>query len=145
MSRYRFFLCLLSAAIALSCDLNNFAPAIPLHPPLGLTLSSSNSRIIASFWAMNDEEFFSGYNVYMGRNHTQASNRTDFVPNSTGGLPSFPFGKNEEVQRRTCVIEHDPTGASLTPGTLWYITVSAWDYRYSTNSALGEILSIQVE
>jgi len=147
MPRYRFFpvLCLLATGIMASCDLNNFAPATPLHPPLGLTLSSSNSQIIASFWAFNDEEFFAGYNVYMGTNHASASNRTDVLRNSSGGLPSFPFGKSSELQRRTCIIASDPAGASLAPGSTWYVTVSAWDFRYSTNSALGEILPIQVQ
>jgi len=133
------------ALVVLSCNLNNFAPATPLHPPLGLTLVSSNSTIFASFWAFNDEEFFSGYNVYMGSTHASASNRTDVLPNSSGGVPSFPFGKSSELQRRICIITTDPSGAVLTPGATWYLTVSAWDYRYSTNSALGEILPVQVQ
>ena len=81
----------------------------------------------------------------MGTNHASASNRTDVLPNTSGGLPSFPFGKSSELQRRTCIITSDPAGASLAPGSTWYITVSAWDFRYSTNSALGEILPIQVQ
>jgi len=98
------------ALVVLSCNLNNFAPATPLHPPLGLTLVSSNSTIVASFWAFNDEEFFSGYNVYMGSTHASASNRTDVLPNSSGGVPSFPFGKSSELQRRICIITTDPSG-----------------------------------
>ena len=106
MFRKMFLFCVLVPAattVLLSCNLNNFAPATPLHPPLGLTLVSSNSTIIASFWAFNDEEFFSGYNVYMGSTHASATTGRTYSPTVRVDC-RFPFGKSSELQRRICFI-----------------------------------------
>jgi hypothetical protein len=47
------------------CGIEGFEPIVDLKPPLGLEVKIIDSEIYLQFWGLNDEEFFSGYNIYV--------------------------------------------------------------------------------
>lgn len=48
-----------------SCGIEGFEPIIELKPPLALTAKMYSNKIRLEFWGANDEEYFSGYDVYV--------------------------------------------------------------------------------
>jgi len=138
---------LFALAVFFACDIGSFPAATPLHPPLGLALESTNQgEIQMEFWAFNDEEAFSGYNIYMAQNEAdvQARETNNCLRNNIGAFPSIREGRSSDVQLRKYSLDRSPSGALLQSGETWYITVSSYDGYTATDSLLGEIKSVLV-
>jgi len=49
-----------------ACGIESFEDNLSLNAPLGLTATTNDSgNIVLSFWALNDEPYFEGYNIYI--------------------------------------------------------------------------------
>jgi hypothetical protein len=151
ISRYRILAVLFVFFLILgifSCDFGTFPASTPLHPPLGLVLTSTNAgTILVQFWAFNNEEAFAGYNIFMGSSEAAARDRddADCLKNINGSLPSINPGRSDDVRLHEINVTNDPSGSLLTSGATWYVTVSAYDGFNYTNSYLGEVKSIAVQ
>jgi hypothetical protein len=130
-----------------ACDIGTFPANTPLHPPLGLTLISSNQgEIYVEFWAFNNEEAFAGFNIYMAQSESEVSNRlaANCLTNYLGGFPSMRNARFSDVDLVKYTLRDGPSAAPLASGSVWYITVSAYDGYSGTDSRLGEIKPVTV-
>lgn len=60
--------------IAGACGIEGIQSVIRLNSPLGVKLESvsNNTAIKVTFWGLNDEDFFSGYDIYIAANTSAA-------------------------------------------------------------------------
>ncbi len=133
---------ILSLFLLFSCDLENYETTGALHPPLGLTLVSSNLTVYASFWALNDESYFTGYNVFIGNSETEVSNLSYPLSNSVGQLPSYYTPSFSEAKAITITISNQHDGSAFSGSSTFYFGISAYDNIEADNSHLSEIVSV---
>jgi len=135
---------ILSLITFFSCDLENFDTTGSLHPPLGLTLASSNNTVYASFWALNDEVYFTGYNVFIGDSETDVSNLSFPLSNSVGQLPFYSTSAFTYAKQITVAISNKHDGSALSGGATYFFGITAYDNIEADNSHLSEIVSVVV-
>jgi hypothetical protein len=145
MCRY-LMLSLLCPLALLACGIEGFESLNDLHPPLALTASSSNSMIILSFLSFNDEEYFSGYNVFIGLDETEVLDRKTPLRNEkTETLPTFPYPAAAEARRITLAISKNTNGQPFAIGAEYYVGVTAYNSRYLTNSRSSNVTNVMIE
>jgi len=135
-----------------ACDIGSFPAATPLHPPLGLVVDSVNpGEIYIEFWAFNDEDAFAGYNIYMAQTSNLAAGRgtNECLTNKNGDFPSLGSAdgvlRSSDVEQRKFTLRKGPRAAPLASNSVWYITVSSYDWYTKTDSRLGEIKPVTVK
>jgi hypothetical protein len=138
----------------LACDLGSFPSTAPLHPPLGLELSSPEAgKIQIAFWGFNNEEVFAGYNIYMAQDESVFSREPGTqvdeehrIPGNITAVPSRSEPRFDSVRQFTYLIEQDPAENPLNPADTWYITVLAYDgFSHRDGSRVAEILPIAAD
>lgn len=74
------FICLLPVCL-LACGIEGFESLADPHPPMSLHAFSRTNAIILRFLSFNDENNFSGFNVYIGDSKQMVINKTWIVTN----------------------------------------------------------------
>ena len=130
---------LILIALLAACDLENIEPVTGPHAPLGLNVSSSNSTVYLHFWALNDEDYFAGYNVFLAQEE-EAVAESPHPDND----PFEAHQRFTSARKFTLSVETDNEGSALQTGDTWYFAVTAYDSFYEENSRPSEIRSITV-
>lgn len=55
----------LTAIVLTSCGIEGYEPIVELKPPLALNATIVSNKIHLEFWGLNDEDYFSGFQVYV--------------------------------------------------------------------------------
>ena len=130
----------MSAFFMLSCGLESFNSYDALNSPLGLTVSSSNKNLYLQFTAVNAEEFFNGFNVFVGKDETEVRDQKYILKNeSTDGLPFHPYTPFTNSQVINMVVTKNTDGNNFPVGLTNYIGVTAYDSQNKTNSRTSNV------
>lgn len=123
-----------------ACQVEDFIPSEVMDSPHIHAISSSNSQIFITVYSANMEEYFSGFNVYMGQDVTEVTNMLyPWTNNTQNPLPTFPTTTKPTAGHRTNIIitlSSDYSWTPFAPGATWYIGVTAYDSQYQNNSPL---------
>lgn len=127
------FLLLGMLLLVSSCSLDNFSPAGTLSPPMVLRLSITNgSQIAVSFQGLNNEYYFLGYNIYLGANDAEVTNRLYPLTNAaapySGTLPTLRQSAFEINATFTFIISNNTSGAFGGGGLSGTVHVGAGAY-----------------
>ena len=129
-----------------SCGIENFESLADLHPPLGLTASSSGGKIFLEFSALNPEENFAGYSVFIGDDETAVINQEIELPNEITREPPFtnhePFYSARYIELTVTKYTNNlplPVDAQI------YIGVAAYDARNQTNSRTSNVTNVIIQ
>jgi len=131
-----------------SCSLDNFSPAGTLNPSLILQLSNESSNLRVTFSAQNSQDYFLGYNIYLGADAREVRSRLYPVSNIYGSLPTLDPGNQSFTGSYTIIISNNTSGflggGSLSNSTV-YVGVAAYgndkgDLVYSDILVVSNIL-----
>lgn len=78
--RVSIFVLLLFAA---SCGIESPEATVDLAPPLGVSVTEVSNQMIVHFWGYNNEDYFSGYQIYISDN---PANLVGDIPPLSAGL-----------------------------------------------------------
>jgi hypothetical protein len=85
-----YFTVLFAALVAASCGIETIQPLIKLNTPLGVETVCSNNKIYISFWGLNNETYFSGYDLYVALDTEQYNNDKGFYYTNSEGVAGNP-------------------------------------------------------
>ncbi len=113
----------ISMFLTLSCAIEDFNSTPNLNTPLGLgavytTNSATNAVIRITFWGLNNETYFSGYEVFIAESLSDLTNEI----NSYRVLPNINGESNSITSNSTTII------ANMTEATYFQ-----YDISYDTN------------
>lgn len=151
----KFFLVpLLSVAIFLlvSCGIESFEPIIGLKPPLGVSLSCSNNKILVQWWGFNDETYFEGYNVYLttigsaalsnggGYRHPRSDTSTNIptIPNLPAVAAATLYSFWIDTYNTSNITLQINNLANLT----YFVCIRAYSGTYLIESGSSEVASV---
>ncbi|MCK4908146.1 MAG: hypothetical protein KAS64_11375 [Spirochaetes bacterium] len=131
---------LMSAFFILSCGLESFNSYDALNSPQGLTVISSNKNLYLQFTAVNAEEFFNGFNVFVGKDETEVRDQKYILKNeSTDSLPFYPYAPFTNIQVISIEVTKNTDGFDFPSGLINYIGVTAYDSQNKTNSRTSNV------
>lgn len=87
---YLYFIILFAALAGASCGIETIQPLIKLNPPLGVETVCSNNKIYITFWGLNNETYFTGYDVYVALDTEQYNNDKGFYYTNAEGIQGNP-------------------------------------------------------
>ncbi|MFN4245250.1 MAG: hypothetical protein ACK4F9_03770 [Brevinematia bacterium] len=136
-----------------SCIIGAIQSGFPLNPPLGLELSPlENNSINAKWWGNNQENYFSGYvifistnsnDLYINRNSTNHFDKP-YLTNSIGSLPTVSATISSITKEYSFTITHLPNGTRITNNVVYYVAVSAYSSSKKSFSPLSNITNITI-
>ncbi len=121
--------------LLLSCGIETYQPIINLAAPMGLTAVNSNNSIFLQFYALNNEDYFTGYYIYMDILLADFPNAGFIVPNSDGttNKPTiFNVPPMSSVQSFTYFVSKYTNNQNLIPETTYWFMVKAYSEQYNT-------------
>lgn len=128
------------------CGIENFESQTELHPPLGLTASSSNRKVYLHFKAYNDEEFFAGYNVFIGVDGEEIRAQKNSLKNEqTDVYPFYPMSPFDEIREIVIVVSKNTDGNTFQVGSDLFFGVAAYDAQNKQNSKSSNPTNVIVE
>ncbi|MCK5267974.1 MAG: hypothetical protein KAR07_07395 [Spirochaetes bacterium] len=139
MLLFMIIITLMSAFFMLSCGLESFNSYDALNSPLGLTVSSSNKNLYLQFTAVNAEEFFNGFNVFVGKDETEVRDQKYILLNESGMLPFKSYTPFTNIQVINIVVTKNTDGNNFPVGLTNYIGVTAYDSQNKTNSRTSNV------
>lgn len=136
MKRILFLIPLLAAL--LSCEVETLDPGdVVLNPPLGLSLSNVTGGFALSWYAFNDEQFFTGFQILCTTNAEDIlSNRAPMVPNTastnlfytmSASVMSYPGAFSYTVTAY-------PDGSAFQSGVTYYFAVRSYTAQFGVSS-----------
>lgn len=133
---------ILGILLLVSCGIESFEPEYRLNPPLGLTAETVSNGIKLTFWGLNPEDYFSGYQVFVGTSYDEVrtNDRSKRVPNNSGDFPTIivtPF--NTSTKFEIVITYTTNLNEPLVSGLEYYFSVAAYSKRYDIFSPLSNI------
>jgi hypothetical protein len=149
------FLILAAAAVLMvtvaSCGIESIEVIPKLSPPLGITLSNvggGDNGIIVSFYALNDETYLEGYNIYMADTSAALLANTGFRAvraDLTTNIPTIPnVAAMSTAQLFTFPVPFytNITSGRFQVGITYFFCVKAFSGTYIIESRASEITNI---
>lgn len=141
----------LGLALVLSCAIEDFSSVPTLNTPLGLVAfshtnisgSQSNRVVRLQFWGMNNEIYFSGYEVFLAESLNDLTNATGsyrVLPNANGESNAFSNDLSvmanpvTEATLFTYDVYRDTNLSLLNDGQTYYFEVRAYSYTWGNYS-----------
>ncbi len=125
--------------MGVSCGVESLEPDYSLNPPLGLTAESVSNGIKLSFWGLNEEDYFNGYVVYIGRKREDVIEKKYKVKNDSNDLPTIIMGAFSVASNITYVVTRDQDGNALLSGEVYYFAVAAYSKTKDVYSPISNI------
>lgn len=123
------------------CGIQTFEPIIELNPPLALTAELLTdqypNRIQLQFWGLNNEEYFSGYNVYVADGPTETElAAAEVYPNPSGDedKPTVETPPVWEATLYTVILEKEYDYTELENDEYYYFYVKSYSQEYNLTS-----------
>lgn len=146
-----FYLTVLAVLLAFSsCGIESIEVTPKLSPPLGVTLSNvggGDYGIIVKFYALNDETYLEGYNIYMATSAAELLANTGFLAPRSGGNTNIPTIPNVAAMSSPTLFTFNVTrftnNVSFTHTITYFFCVRAYSSVYNIESASSEITNIQ--
>ena len=129
-----------------ACGIESFEDNLSLNAPLGLTATTNDSgNIVLSFWALNDEPYFEGYNIYIATSMQDAlEDKGEKIPGPSEGQATMP---NISAMTTATLFNYEVTkdahGSPLSSGITYFFYVKAYSGQYNIQSPRSNITNIQ--
>lgn len=125
-----------------SCGIESFEQEISLNPPLGLVATvNGNGDIILSFWGMNNEPYFEGYNIYIASTMEDAlQEKGEKIPGpgeQQATMPNIPV--MNQATSFSYMVTKDARGNPLESGITYFFYVKAYSAQYNVQSPRSNI------
>ncbi|URA10188.1 hypothetical protein [Thermospira aquatica] len=124
------------------CGIESFEQEISLNPPLGLEATvDGNGDIELSFWGMNNEPYFEGYNIYIAAAMEDAlQDRGGRLPGPSENQATIPnISVMNEAKRFTYTVTKNTNGDPLQSGVTYFFYVKAYSAQYNVQSPRSNI------
>lgn len=124
------------------CGIESFEQEVSLNPPLGLSATTNaDGNIVLSFWGLNSEPYFEGYNIYI------ATTMQDAIEEKGGKLPGPSENQatmpNIAVMNTATLFTYTVTknaqGDPLVSGFTYFFYVKAYSAQYNIQSPRSNI------
>lgn len=150
----RFSLVIGLVSLLISCGIDVPELTLTLRPPMGLKVSfTTNDTIRLEFWGFNDEEYFSGYVVFVSENYNDLADPTKTfvdkpkIPNNeTRSLPTFSVSPTSEPTNYVFELPLNTIGENgnilFIKGFEYYFAVSAYSSSKKIFSPMSNITNV---
>ncbi len=142
----RLFLVLFSSILLYSCGIDVPEIETKLKTPLGLTtLSTPSNTIILEWWGYNDEEYFSGYVIFISQNYdeiadiTKPPSQKPKLLNENNTVPTISLSPATYPRLIRVEITKDINNIPLLPNIRYYFAVAAYSISKNIYSPLSNI------
>ncbi|NPV38468.1 hypothetical protein BREVNS_0292 [Brevinematales bacterium NS] len=125
-----------------SCGIESFEQEISLNPPLGLSATTNgDGDIVLSFWGMNNEPYFEGYNIYIASSMQDAlEDKGEKIPGPSENQATMPnISVMSSVTLFTYTVTKDAKGDPLVSGVTYFFYVKAYSAQYNVQSPRSNI------
>jgi len=152
MESVRFFICifvLFSVLFLSSCGIDLPEVTSKLRTPMGLVVYSSNDSFVLEWWGYNNEDYFSGYVVFVSGNYQEISDPSKSpiekpkILSPSGSLPTFSFLPANEPTKYTVMLPINTTvddrGNKLFLNFQYYFAVAAYSSSKGIFSPISNI------
>ncbi len=142
---YLLFFVLLATA---SCGIETFQPLIELNPPLGVETELISNKIYIKFWGLNNESYFSGYDIYVALDDTSAQNGTGFKYTNSEGIQEKPtlwenINPVSVATQYTFVVDKYYDLQPLVDNIDYYFYVKAYSIEYNIHSGRSDYSKVR--
>ncbi|MCX8028759.1 MAG: hypothetical protein N2712_02065 [Brevinematales bacterium] len=151
---FRILVILLSIILLYSCGIDVPELEVKLRPPMGLVASfTENDTVKIQFWGFNDEDYFSGYVVFVSGYYNDIadiskplSDKPKIPDNQTGVLPTFSIQPTSEPKLYTFELplttRNEKNEIVFIRNLEYYIAVASYSSSKKIFSPLSNITNV---
>ncbi|MCX7881688.1 MAG: hypothetical protein N2314_00495 [Brevinematales bacterium] len=125
-----------------ACGIESFEQEISLNPPLGLVATiNADGNIVLSFWGMNNEPYFEGYNIYIATSMQDAlEDKGKKIAGPSENQATMPnISVMNTATSFTYTVTKDGNGDPLMSGMTYFFYVKAYSAQYNIQSPRSNI------
>ncbi|MCS7299778.1 MAG: hypothetical protein RMJ37_07490 [Spirochaetia bacterium] len=138
----------------ISCGIDIPEIEVKLRPPMGLKASfTTNDTVMLEFWGFNEEDYFSGYVVFVSAYYSDIADTTkplsekNKIPdNQTGTLPTFSVLPTTSPQKYRFELplttKDEKNNLVFFRGVEYYIAVASYSSSKKIYSPLSNITNV---
>lgn len=151
---YRIVSVVVFVLLFISCGIDVPEVEVKLRPPMGLKVSfTTNETVMLEFWGFNEEDYFSGYVVFVSPYYNDIADTTkplsekNKIPNDqTGTLPTFSVLPTTSPQiyrfELPLTVKDEKNNLVFFKGLEYYVAVASYSSSKKIYSPLSNITNV---